>query len=302
MTKKTDNTLYNVNVRKNMKSTFLNLNGGGDRGIYEINIDNLFLINFVMNLYFYSLAAKALRRTATRIKVTGVSFAGALLFCILLFIPGIPVFIKRFIGPLIISMSMTAIIFRIRQINEILQYTGYMFVSAFLLGGIMKFLFTSVPLLYGKQESIWYILGIGMISYQIISWWITQMKKRKGTFIYNVKLFGYGNDITIKALVDSGNSLREPVSGKPVSVIESEVLDRLKGVQAPEKFKIIPYRSIGKDNGIMEGYEIPEMMIEDNRGKIRWQKVIVGISRNKVSANGKYQMILHPDLYNEATR
>lgn len=275
---------------------------GGDRSIYEINIDNLFLINFVMNLYFYSLAAKALRRTATRIKVTGVSFAGALLFCLLLFIPGIPAFIKRFIGPLIISMSMTAIIFKIRQVNEILRYTGYMFASAFLLGGIMKFLFSSVPFLYDKQESIWYILGIGMISYQIISWWITQTKKRKGTFIYNVKLFGYGNNITVKALADSGNSLREPVSGKPVSVIESDVLERLEGVQTPEKFKVIPYRSIGKDNGIMEGYEIPEIIIEDDRGKIRWQKVIVGISKNKVSANGKYQMILHPDLYNEATR
>ena len=128
------------------------------------------------------------------------------------------------------------------------------------------------------------------------------MKKRKSTLIYNVTLWGYGNEITISALADTGNSLREPVSGKPVSVIEEDVLNQLNGVKIPERFKVIPYHSIGKDNGMMDGYEIPEIVIEDGKGNIRWQKVIVGISKNKVSANGKYQMILHPDLYNETAQ
>ena len=52
----------------------------------------------------------------------------------------------------------------------------------------------------------------------------------------------------------------------------------------------------------MEGYEIPEIIIKGREESIRWQKVVVGVSRNRVSANGRYQMILHPDLLNEAIR
>lgn len=96
--------------------------------------------------------------------------------------------------------------------------------------------------------------------------------------------------------MDTGNSLREPVSGRPVSVVEEECFLKLSGIKAPEKLKAIPYHSVGRDNGIMEGYEVPEIIIKGREENIRWQKVIVGISRNKISASGKYQMILHPDL------
>lgn len=268
--------------------------------IYEINIDSLFLINFVMNLYFYMLAAKTLKRTATRIRVGCVSFAGAGLFCLLLLMPGIPAFIKRFIGPFTINMIMTAVIFKTKQVNEILRCTGYMLVYAFLFGGLMKYLFSGILFLHIRQESIWCILGIGLLGYEAGAWWIAQMKKRKADHIYEVRLLGYGDEITVTALSDTGNSLKEPVSGKPVSIIEEEVLNRLSAVMVPEKFKLIPYHSVGKENGMLEGYEIPEIIVEGEKGNIRWQKVIVGISKTKISANGKYQMILHPDLCDEA--
>ena len=268
--------------------------------VYEINIDSLFLISFVMNLYFYTLAAKTLRRTATRIKVSCTSFAGAVLFCLLLLTPEIPAFIKRFIGPLAINIIMTAVIFKTNQIKEILRYTGYMFVYAFLFGGLMKYLFSSVSFLHSRQESIWCILGIGLLGYEAASWRIAQVKKKKANHIYAVKILGYGDEVTVSALSDTGNSLKEPVSGKPVSIIEEGVLERLDGIRIPEKFKLIPYHSVGKEYGMLEGYEIPEIVVEGDKGNIRWQKVIVGISKNKISANGKYQMILHPDLCNEA--
>ena len=116
-----------------------------------------------------------------------------------------------------------------------------------------------------------------------------------------MRLCGYEDEIEVNALIETGNSLREPVSGKPVSVVEEEMLGRLSGIKIPEKLKVIPYHSVGKSNGIMEGYEIPEMIIEDEGENLRWQKVIVGISKNKISANGRYQMILHPDLCNETS-
>lgn len=242
------------------------------------------------------LTAKTLKRTATRIRLIGGSIIGAWLFCILLLFPGIPVFIKRFAGPLVISMAVTAVIFKERKINKVLSLTGYMFVYAFLFGGMMKFLFESLSFSGNRQKEIWDIMGAGMIGYLVLSWWMIKRKQKKKNMIWEVLLCNGEEEIAVKALVDTGNSLKEPISGKPVSIIDRESLKLLQGVNVPERYRAIPYHSVGREHGIMEGYEIPEMIISEDGEKLRWQKIMVGISENAVSAEGKYQMILHPDL------
>lgn len=258
-------------------------------------------MNFVMNLYLYTLTAKTMKRTATRLRVMAGSAVGAVLFVALLLVPGIPVFIKRFAGPMAVSMGVTAMIFKLKNIKVIFRVAGYWLIYAFVLGGFMKFLFSLTPALYRMQGSIWYILGAGMIGYQLVSWWLEQMKRKKNRSFYKVRLMGCGEEVCVQALMDTGNSLREPISLRPVAVMDEEVFDRLKGVRLPEKLKVIPYRSVGRSNGIMEGYEIPEIMICSEEEQIRCQKVIVGISKTKVSTDGRYQMILHPDMCSEAS-
>ena len=255
-------------------------------------------MNFIMNLYLYTLLAKTMKRTATRFRLIGGSAVGASVFVFWIIIPGIPVAIKRFAGPMIISLITTAAIFRLNSMELIGKAAGYLSIYAFAFGGIMKFLFSTVPVFRGKQEKIWYILGGGMVGYHVISWWLAQMGRKCRGDIYKVRMRGGQNEIELDALFDTGNSLREPISGRPVLVVEEESFHKLLGAKKPEKLKIIPYRSVGKENGIMEGYEIPEIIIKGREEDLRCRKVIVGISKNKVSASGKYQMILHPDLYN----
>lgn len=268
----------------------------GKYNIYEVYIDSLFLVNFVMNLYLYTLTAKSLKRTATRVRIFAGSFAGAFFSCVFILVPGIPAVVKRWIGPMVLSMAVTAAVYKTRRINEIVRLTGYLFIYAFLFGGLLKFLMENIPIVQSRQDSVWMILGGSFIGYQLMSWGICQIKEKKERSIYPVQICGNGNAVMLNALVDTGNSLIEPISGKPVSVVEEGVLEQLKGVMVPEKLKLIPYHSVGKANGMMEGYEVPEIFVEENGEKIRWQKVIVGISKNKISAGGKYQMILHPDF------
>ncbi len=255
-----------------------------------------------MNLYLYTLLAKTMKRTATRLRVIGGSAVGAAFFVLWIFLPGVPAAIKRFLGPMAISLATAGGILRFNSIGQIGKAAGYLSVYAFAFGGVMKFLFSTVPFLKGRQGGIWYILGAGMLGYQAVSWWIGQTGKNRPADLYKVKLRGRLNEIELDALMDTGNSLREPISGRPVSVVEEECFQKLLGAKEPEKLRAIPYHSVGKSNGIMEGYEIPEIIIKGREESIRWQKVVVGVSRNRVSANGRYQMILHPDLLNRLPR
>ena len=59
---------------------------------------------------------------------------------------------------------------------------------------------------------------------------------------------------------------------------------------------MIPYRSVGKDKGILHAYEIPEIIIESERQEIRKEHVIVAICDAGISEESVYQMILHPRL------
>lgn len=62
--------------------------------------------------------------------------------------------------------------------------------------------------------------------------------------------------ITVTALVDSGNSLTEPISGKPVCVVEEKIVRGLWG-KSMKGFRAIPFHSVGQNHGILEGYLLP---------------------------------------------
>ncbi|MBR6770806.1 MAG: sigma-E processing peptidase SpoIIGA [Lachnospiraceae bacterium] len=270
--------------------------------VYEVYVDSLFLVNFVMNLYLYFLAAKTLKRTVTRSRIFIGSAVAAVIPILLLLLPGFPIWLKRFVGPVVISMVTTTVIFRLKTIETVFRITGYLMIYALVFGGMMKFLLSGFSFLAERQKNVWYILGMGMIGYQVAAWWLEQTSGKQTTEICKVRLCGYGREMEVEALIDTGNSLREPISGKPVSIVDKEVLDRFPELRIPEKLKVIPYHSVGKTNGIMEGYEIPELLVKISGESIPWQGAVVAISKNGISADRRYQMILHPDLCKEASK
>ena len=62
----------------------------------------------------------------------------------------------------------------------------------------------------------------------------------------------------------------------------------------PEKMRVIPFHSIGKENGILEGYEVDKIEIEYNAEKRELNKVMIAVFQGKLSSKGEYQMILPP--------
>ena len=83
---------------------------------------------------------------------------------------------------------------------------------------------------------------------------------------------------------DSGNRLREPVTGKPVSVISYEdcrgFCDTLSAVFC------IPYRSVGKEQGMLTGIVFERMEIFRDSGVLTVEKPVVAVAREPLSADG----------------
>ena len=103
------------------------------------------------------------------------------------------------------------------------------------------------------------------------------------------------------ALIDSGNSLTEPVSGKPVCIVDRTLFDRLWD-KSPDAFRAIPYHSIGKRRGIMPGFLLPGLQLEIEGMTYVFNDVYVAVSEEAISETGSIgaesvNMIINPGLF-----
>ncbi len=122
-----------------------------------------------------------------------------------------------------------------------------------------------------------------------------------------------------KVILDTGNFLKDPLTNMPVIVVEKEILkgiipkyilENLEKIAVGEyldlkeyisKIRIIPYTSIGKENGILTGIKVDSIRIEMEERAIKIKNVIIGIYNGVLNKSGKYHGLIGLEIleYNE---
>ena len=146
------------------------------------------------------------------------------------------------------------------------------------------------------QCSVLWILLLGAAGFLVVR---RLCMKSQCLFECKVILKNKKTKLIINGLIDTGNGLIEPISGMPIAVLDRGVFCSLFCHNKPEGFRVIPYRSIAQKSSIMPGYLIPEMVIEWEGCRRVYQNVYVGIPPEGLQKEGKYKMILHPDMLKE---
>lgn len=114
--------------------------------------------------------------------------------------------------------------------------------------------------------------------------------------IYEVILTEGEENAVYKALFDTGNLLTDPVSGKPVSVVEETDITKKWLEKYPQKYKIIPYQSVGKAHGVLEGIVVDELIIQREKEQVVKKGAVIAFYKGKLSKDGAFQMILNHSL------
>lgn len=111
-----------------------------------------------------------------------------------------------------------------------------------------------------------------------------------------------GRRVAVRALMDTGNTLRDPVTGQPVLVASGEVLCQLfpeipateQTLMAPAallrlypscRFRLIPYEAVGARNGLLLA-----VRCRLYRGKQN-ETVLTAFSPTKLSSDGRYNAL-----------
>ena len=117
--------------------------------------------------------------------------------------------------------------------------------------------------------------------------------------IVPVELYYGGKTVKLRALRDTGNTLRDPITGRSVLVVDAAVADLLTGLslQQLEKpveslgqlpgLRLIPYRGVGQPGGMLLGLSIKKTRIGKRKGSL-----VVAFAPQILDETGKYQALV----------
>lgn len=201
----------------------------------EVYVDLYFLINTCMNLLSLMITASLLHRKVSRWRAWLAAAAGGL-WAVLALFSGVEGFWGLLCDGAVIFL-MSCVVFATKKVplSTLLKCTVVGVLTSMILGGVMTALyalFNRIQLPLGEtQES-----GSSLLIFALIAALAGLATVQGGRFLglskkteyVTVKAELFGNTVTLRALVDTGNHLREPISGRSVIVADkARILEAL---------------------------------------------------------------------------
>lgn len=304
-------------------------------GGYTVYIDQVFLGNLVMN-YIVLWAAGRLGRVYASFYRLLLAAAIGSIYSLLTFVPGLD---QLFNLPfkLLFSLIMVIAAFAPLPWRVFAGCLGFFYLASFSLGGMVlgfTYLLHTNTSLINEIEQIPDVISKyfwpGCLLALFFTWlcytagsWLLRKRLNQKRLRVPLIISLCGKRIEIEALLDTGNSLTDPLTGEPVIVVEytalkealppavegffkeknsdfNSLLDALSGTPWVTRFRVIPYQSLGLEHGLLIGVRPDSVEINQDGKKVLVNKVVVGIYYQRLHADSTYHALLHPDLLKAA--
>ncbi len=258
---------------------------------YTIYLDRLLVEYLLVYVLLMLLAGMLMHRKIAwkRLLLCGVLWSVAGIACLFL-----PVGIRRWGSILTECLTGTCMFLFL-----------YGWVHKKMAGGILLVLLIAVMYLTGCFQVSYRLermTGIGgarlLISVLLTALLLIWLIRQRGKTLYHVCFSYHGKAHEVVALLDTGNDLREPVSGKAVCVVEeNSILGNIR--EGEEGVYMIPYHTVGTDTGMLPAVKVSQVKIMDSGGIYYCREMLLAVYHGRLSTHGKYQMLLHLDYLKE---
>lgn len=296
----------------------------------SIYLDLIFLLNFLIDLLLLWMTALLRKKEWKLWRLVLAAMLGAS-YVFFLFIPGLAL-THSFLTKIIYSTIMLFIAFGYKSIQQFLYSALLFYFVSFATGGGMLALHfmlqTNHQVIQGVLAT--YSGGYGdpiswlfvLFSFPLLLWFSrtqwhkVEQKKLSGSYLAQITVKIHQQELTLQGLIDTGNHLHDPISKKPVILIEPDPLFTLFELHAPihkhtdglelmevlaetslaNRLSIIPYRSAGKAFDTLVAVKPDSVKIEYNQESFVTNQVLLGLSKQGLSRQHDFQAILHPNL------
>jgi stage II sporulation protein GA (sporulation sigma-E factor processing peptidase) len=181
------------------------------------------------------------------------------------------------------------------------------YLISFAMGGIVigsLYFFKTAGVAAGGAFYIGQITYIRVFSGMALAWVVLSvfagfLKERvnKGRKEAQLRVTLGDNTVTMKGFIDTGNFLRDPISGRPVCVAAKQAMEGL--IPEAAQFCFIPYRGVDKIEGFLTGIRPDSAVLLTKGGKPEAVNIILAVSKGElpVGQDGKrYDVLLHETL------
>ena len=257
---------------------------------YELYIDVFFLENFMLDSLLLLIVNRLMNngRPYSRLLLGGA--LGSFLTCLVIAAP-FTAMIKLLVFHIIVSSAMLCAGLRILRLSQFVQAFVLLYVAALLTGGVMQ-LFRP----YMRYVSIFY--AAAAVSYVIILklWKIISYMHRRQSMILRATLYTDQGEKPVKALLDTGNELRDCYTGEPVNIITPETAAEISDhIELEKGFRLIPYRCVSGES-VMKVFRVKRICVHMEED--RWiENPLLGIGEESLSGDREYEMILNPAIF-----
>lgn len=233
------------------------------------------------------------------------------------------------ISKVILSIIMVYVSFNPQSIKKLFKQVFIFYLTSFVFGGVALYLIYVIKpqnaLIRNGMFVGDYVLKViflgAIVAFIIIKIAIKIIKTKINSkdMYCNIRIKISGQIVSTKAMIDTGNLAKEPITNTPVIIVESsllydilpkEILNNLDMIlggdlsKIPEKIqsqymsklRCIPFSSLGKQNGMLLGIKADEIEVEREEDKKITKNVIIGIYDKSLTKRGEYRALVGLDL------
>ena len=297
-----------------------------------IYVDVVLLENLCMNYIILFGTGYILKLKIKHLRILASSLVGAI-YAILAYAGIFPMY-ANILVKVVLSICMVYIAFYPKNIKGMAKELIVFYLVSFALGGC-----TFALLYIVKPQDIFMKNGVYIGTYPIkiallggivgfvityVAFKIVKTKMSRNELLYDIKIKINGNELTTKVLLDTGNMLKDPISNNPVILIEKkmlydilpkEILENTSNMLGGDfkesdtlsneyrtRLRIIPFTSVGKQNGMMLGVKADEVIVITDVDEIINDNAIVCIYEKEFSKRKKYFGLMGMDLLERRER
>jgi len=288
-----------------------------------IYIDIVLIENVIMNYIILFATSIILKIKIKNIRLLLASLLGAI-YSVIAYMSVLEIY-SSIILKIVLSVIIVYIGFNPQNVKQLWKSLLIFYLTSFVFGGAAFALIYIIKpqeilmkngLFLGTYPLKTIILG-AILSFVLIITVFTIVKTKitKKDMFCEIEIKLNEKIIKTKAMIDTGNMLKEPITNTPVIVVEhtllyecmpKEILNNLDQILGgdfkaiPEKtkneyiikLKLIPFSSLGKQNGMLLGIK-PEYVniIEQDKAEKK-ENIIIGIYNKSLTKKGEYRALI----------
>lgn len=290
-----------------------------------IYADITFLNNFLMTLAIIWAIASIMELKFTWKHLILGGLVANIYFILVLYLQflNINIYIYIFIH-IFLNISAALLITRVSfpnlSNNRLIKAVGYLYLITFITIGTtisLFYIYGGSPFTAGIQKLLAGILILFLIGN--FGWEIFQKYKVPEEFILPVTIYFQNRNVELTGLVDTGNSLTDPITNVPVIVVNIEnvlllfheeiqrdllaveddyieLMEIFQFYNMEERIRVLPFSDLGQENGLLLGLrpDLIELIYQNKVLKIK--RSVIGLSKRKLDIDDEYQALIHPNL------